>query len=141
MEEAKYELSEFKAAWQAKCPRCRIGRVYKGPAYGMKVQKMNSHCEYCGLRYEREPGYFYGAMYVTYAFAIAEMVAACMATYILTGNDSSFILYATVAIMSVVLMSPFNYRYSRIILMYWLTPGLRYDPNVKKKEVDAKASA
>jgi len=25
--------------------------------------------------------------------------------------------------------------------MYWLTPGLRYDPNVKKKEVDVKASA
>jgi hypothetical protein len=58
MEEVKYELSEFKAAWQAKCPRCRIGHVYKGPAYGLKVQKMNSHCEYCGLRYEREPGYF-----------------------------------------------------------------------------------
>lgn len=141
MEEVKYELSEFKAAWQAKCPRCRVGHVYQGPAYGLKVQKMNSHCEYCGLRYEREPGYFYGAMYVTYAFAIAEMVTACMATYILTGNDSSFILYATVAILSVVLMSPFNYRYSRIILMYWLTPGLRYDPNVKKKEVDVKASS
>jgi hypothetical protein len=78
---------------------------------------------------------FYGAMYVTYAFSIAEMVSACMATYILTGNDSSFILYATVAIMSVVLMSPFNYRYSRIILMYWLTPGLRYDPNVKKRKL------
>ncbi|MEZ0451499.1 DUF983 domain-containing protein [Sphingobacterium thalpophilum] len=141
MKEAKQELSEFKAAWQAKCPRCRIGHVYKGPAYGLKVQKMNKHCEYCGLRYEREPGYFYGAMYVTYAFAIAEMVAACMATYIITANDSSFVLYATVAILSVVLMSPFNYRYSRIILMYWLTPGLRYDPNVKKKEVDVRASA
>lgn len=140
MKEAKQELSEFKAAWQAKCPRCRIGHVYKGPAYGLKVQKMNKHCEYCGLRYEREPGYFYGAMYVTYAFAIAEMVAACMATYIITANDSSFVLYATVAILSVVLMSPFNYRYSRIILMYWLTPGLRYDPNVKKKEVDVRAS-
>lgn len=124
----------MQAAWHAKCPRCRKGNIYEGPTYGLKVQKMNSHCPYCGLRFEREPGYFYGAMYVTYAFAIAEMVTACMATYFITGDDSSFVLYATVAILSVVLLSPFNYRYSRIILMYWLTPGLKFDPNIKKKE-------
>ena len=97
MEEVKYELSEFKAAWQAKCPRCRIGHVYQGPAYGLKVQKMNSHCEYCGLRYEREPGYFYGAMYVTYAFSIAEMVTACMASrnHFCNGERIGCLLYTS----------------------------------------------
>ena len=120
--------SEFKSALAAKCPRCRRGDIYETGKFSLVAKKMHKNCPHCGLRYEREPGYFYGAMYVTYAFAIAEMVSSCLATYIITGNDTSFPLYATVAILSVFLMSTINYKYSRVVLMYWLTPGLRYDP-------------
>lgn len=127
------ELSEFKAACQAKCPRCRKGNIFIGNAYGLKIQKMNDRCDYCDLRFEREPGYFYVAMFVSYAFTVAEMITACLACYVLTGNDSSFILYASVALLAVLISSPFNYRYSRVVLMYWLSPGLKYIPNLPRK--------
>jgi hypothetical protein len=38
-------------------------------------------------------------------------------------------LYMAVIFPFVFILAPFNYRYSRIILLYWLTPGLNYDPN------------
>jgi len=124
------KIGTFKAASQALCPRCRKGKIFSGPVYGLKIQKMKSHCDYCGLRYEREPGYFYVSMFVSYAFSVAEMISVCVATYILTGNDSSFWLYTTTALLTVFLLAPFNYRYSRVTQMYWLTPGLNYMPHI-----------
>ncbi|WP_316929676.1 DUF983 domain-containing protein [Sphingobacterium sp. ML3W] len=98
---------------------------------------MNTHCDYCGLRYEREPGYFYVSMFVSYAFTVAEMVSSCLLAFLITGNDDSFWLYASVALLSVLILSPFNYRYSRVVLMYWLSPGLSYVPNIQKKEINS----
>ena len=32
---------------------------------------MNDRCSVCNLKYEREPGYFLGAMYIGYALGLA----------------------------------------------------------------------
>jgi uncharacterized protein (DUF983 family) len=32
---------------------------------------MNSHCSHCGLKFEREQGYFVGAIYINYAATVA----------------------------------------------------------------------
>ena len=32
---------------------------------------MNDRCPQCGLHFNREPGYFLGAMYISYALALA----------------------------------------------------------------------
>jgi uncharacterized protein (DUF983 family) len=52
-----------------KCPRCHAARVFESNnAYNFKNGlKMYKHCASCGLKYEREVGYFYGAMYISYA--------------------------------------------------------------------------
>jgi len=47
-----------------KCPRCGIGSLYAQPF------RMRSHCAHCGLKYEREQGYFVGAIYVNYAATV-----------------------------------------------------------------------
>jgi len=48
-------------ALRLRCPRCGQGRLY---AHGLT---MLERCPVCGLRYEREQGYFVGAVYVNYA--------------------------------------------------------------------------
>ncbi|HYK76020.1 MAG TPA: DUF983 domain-containing protein [Daejeonella sp.] len=120
--------SEFKSAVEAKCPRCRTGRIFANPMYGFKGQKMNLRCPHCDLLFEREPGYFYVAMFVSYALNVAELVSLAVATYVFTGNLENPYLYMAVLFIGVFLLSPFNYRYSRVVLLYWLTPGLRYVP-------------
>lgn len=118
--------SQLESAINGKCPRCRKGNMFRAPLLSFKSKKMNEVCPHCGLKYEKEPGYFYVAMYVSYAFVVAELVTACVATYVLTGNLESPWLYFGVLISAALILAPFNYRYSRIVLMYWLTPQFKF---------------
>jgi len=123
----KYTIpSEWKSAVDGKCPRCRKGNMFNAPLFSFKSKKMVEHCPHCDLKFEKEPGYFYVAMYVSYVFVVAELVSACVATYIFTGNLESPWLYLIVAFSIVLILAPFNYRYSRVVLMYWLTPQFKF---------------
>jgi uncharacterized protein (DUF983 family) len=48
-----------------RCPRCGAGKLYPKPF------RMYEECPSCGLKFEREQGYFIGAMYINYAATIA----------------------------------------------------------------------
>lgn len=124
--------TEFRAALQAKCPKCRRGDIFANSMYGLKAQKMHVTCPHCDFKFEREPGYFYVSMFVSYAFNVAQMITIAVATYILTGNLENIWLYLVTIFSGVFLLAPFNYRYSRVVLLYWLSPGLHYDPAKSK---------
>ena len=117
------------AILMAKCPRCRIGKIYANQMYHFGGQGINKNCSHCGLLYEREPGYFYSAMYVSYVFIVAELVTLGIGTSILTGSTNPW-LYVVVMLSVVTMLAPFNLRYSRVLLLYWLTPGLNYQPEL-----------
>ncbi|MXV49389.1 DUF983 domain-containing protein [Pedobacter sp. HMF7647] len=121
--------TKFNAILHAKCPRCRRGDLFATSMYGFKVQHMHEHCPHCGLRYEIEPGYFYAAMYVSYALNVAEMVTLGVATYVLSGkiDFDNFWLYIATVIGGSIVLAPFNYRYSRVLLLHLLSPKVHYN--------------
>jgi uncharacterized protein (DUF983 family) len=128
-------VSQWSGFIHSKCPRCHTGSVFTGSVYGLKQQSMNEVCEACDLKFEREPGYFYVAMFVSYAMNVAEMISLSVAAYVL-GLDivyENLWYFVLVIFAAVVLLAPFNYRYSRMVLLYWLSPGLHYDPSRLKK--------
>jgi uncharacterized protein (DUF983 family) len=125
-------LPEFKAAMQCKCPKCRTGNMFANKIYRFGRQKTYTNCPYCNFQFEIEPGYFYVAMFVSYGMNVAEMVTFAVGTYMLTGSESPW-LYIGILLGVSLILSPFNYRYSRVILLYWLTPNLHFDPNRAKK--------
>jgi uncharacterized protein (DUF983 family) len=51
-----------------RCPRCGVGRLYSKPF------RMNENCPRCGLKFEREQGYFVGAIYINYAATVGVAV-------------------------------------------------------------------
>lgn len=120
----------WKAALSSKCPRCRTGNLFANSMYGFKTQKMHEVCPHCGLRFEKEPGYFYVAMFISYGLNVAQMVAFSILTYILTGEQENPYLYMGVLCAVIVLLAPVNYRYSRVILLTWMTPGLHFEPHL-----------
>jgi len=124
--------SKLKAAIESKCPRCRRGQIFSGPMYAFSTQKMNEHCSHCGMKFEVEPGYFYAAMYVSYALNVSEIIAVALLTNWLSGNSENPWVYIAVIFSAVILFSPFNYRYSRVILLHWLTPKVKYNPEYDK---------
>ena len=122
------KTSQLEAIVKAKCPRCRRGKIFAGSLYGLNLQKTNEHCSHCDMRFEVEPGYFYGAMYVSYTFVVGEMLNIGLITYLITGNDKSPWLYITTILLTILALTPINYRYSRVLLLHWLTPKIKYYP-------------
>lgn len=122
------KTSKFLAVMQSKCPRCRRGKIFSGSLYGFNLQRTNETCSHCHMRFEIEPGFFYGAMYVSYAFVVAEMVNVGLITYLVTGNDKSPWLYIITILLSVLALTPINYRYSKVLLLHYLTPKVKYKP-------------
>ena len=47
------------------CPKCQNESMYldKNPFHLMNTLKMHENCSHCGLKYQIEPSFFYGAMY------------------------------------------------------------------------------
>lgn len=101
-----------------KCPVCHEGDVYKtnNPYHLKKFDKMYERCSYCGHKYEIETGFFYGAMYVSYALTVAIAVAIFVGTYVLF-PQASYYHYIINIIVGMILLMPITFRFSRIVWM------------------------
>ncbi|HEY4327526.1 MAG TPA: DUF983 domain-containing protein [Mucilaginibacter sp.] len=124
------ETSKSWAMLHGKCPRCRRGNMFEGGIYSLGSNRINLNCPRCQMTFEIEPGYFYAAMYVSYALNIMEVGAFCVMTYLVTRNTDSPWLYTISILTGCLLLAPVNFRYSRVILLYWLSPKVHYQPHL-----------
>lgn len=108
-----------------KCPRCQEGEVFKerNPYRMGRMFQMFDTCSHCGLRYEFEPGVYFGAMYISYSFAVAIFVAVYILMSIIYDPGIWDIVIALAVIL--VLGSPLIFRLSRIT---WLNLFIKYQP-------------
>jgi len=63
------KISPLHALFHGLCPRCRVGKIYQ------RRLTMYETCSVCGLKYEREQGYFLGAMGVGYVLGLSLLAA------------------------------------------------------------------
>jgi len=118
--------SGFNAALQAKCPRCRQGDMFKNSAFNpVRFTAMHEYCSCCKLRYEVEPHFFIGAMFVSYGISMAVVLTGFFATYLLLNNPEVWV-YITIIVIMILLTMPMNFRYSRVFMLYWFG-GISYD--------------
>ena len=121
------ERKKSSAILNCKCPRCRQGNLFVNPWYKLnKFDAMHQHCPNCGLRYQVEPGFFFGAMYISYAFAIAILVTIAVTVNFFWPDAPTYVFIAA-AVSFVLLTWPFSYRYSRTLYLY-LFGGIQYEP-------------
>jgi uncharacterized protein (DUF983 family) len=104
-----------RALWamvRQRCPRCRRGRMFRGSF------AMNDPCPECGLVFQREEGYFLGAMYVSYALSVVLIGAV----YLIVTTWLPGIGVVPTMLLTLVLYLPFApavFRYSRVIWIYF----------------------
>jgi uncharacterized protein (DUF983 family) len=111
-----------------RCPRCHEGKLFSVPAYTLtKFADMPEACPVCGQAYEPEPGFYYGAMFVSYAFSVAIFAITTVALYFLAGDPALWVYVVTVGLAAVV-TTPLSLRYSRALMLYWFG-GVHYRPN------------
>jgi uncharacterized protein (DUF983 family) len=109
--------SRLWAILRQRCPRCRQGRVFRG------ALEMNPCCPVCGLSFEREQGYFLGAMYFSYLLSIPPVLLLVLLVWRLTPWRFDIVLAA--AFVAYLPFVPAVTRFARVL---WLYVDRHFDP-------------
>jgi hypothetical protein len=118
--------SKFYSILFNKCPRCHSGKFWKhtNPFKNIfnKEEKDDMCCNNCSLLFELEVGFWYGAMYVSYAIGVAIMLflwglSSFLFPEINIFNQIFFVIFF------ILLSAPVNYHYSRLI---WINIFVHY---------------
>jgi uncharacterized protein (DUF983 family) len=120
--------SKLNSILTGSCPKCQNESMYldKNPLHFKSLLKMNEKCSHCGLKYQIEPSFFYGAMYVSYGLNVAVGIAAFIISFIIF--DSSVGASFVAIIISLVIFFPWILRMSRNI---YINMFVKYDPKTK----------
>ncbi len=107
------------ALLRMRCPRCCEGKIY------LRGMTMNPRCPACNLLFEREPGYFMGALYISYALAIVILLFGLwIGSLLLPDLDLGWIVLLAAGCF--VPLVPMVTRYSRVIWIFfdrWAWPS------------------
>jgi uncharacterized protein (DUF983 family) len=116
-----------------KCPRCHEGDFFVSKPYDLKnAGNIHENCSCCDLKYSKEPGFYYGAMYVSYGLSVALFVAMWVSFNIFFSNIHVGIQIASVIVATIVL-APYFYALSKII---WINLFVKYDRINQSKGTD-----
>tara|TARA_R110002073_G_scaffold220418_1_gene380538 strand:+ start:19635 stop:20051 length:417 start_codon:yes stop_codon:yes gene_type:complete len=118
-----------------KCPRCNEGNFFEdnNPLHLKNVLKTNERCPNCNFKYQIEPSFFYGAMYVSYGLTVGLSITTFLLLYFL-GMD---LIQTFIGIgIALVVFTPLTLRFARLI---YINIFVKYDSNYEKiKSADTK---
>ena len=107
-----------------KCPRCRQGDFLTSHPYNLKkAGEIHEHCSSCGVKYSLEPGFYFGAMYVSYGLGVALFVTLWVSFNLFFDNVPIGLQIFIIITLSV-LLTPYLYALSKII---WANIFIKYD--------------
>lgn len=117
-----------------KCPRCHEGPLWRSPLYKLKLYDMYERCPVCNLKYEREVGFWYGAMYVAYTFSSGALLIVMLITLLVLKWDLPAVLTA----VGITALIGFTYN-ARLARSAWINIVVDYNPDWKKENEERAA--
>lgn len=120
-------MQRLRALLLQHCPVCLQGEVFTS-LFGM-----HNHCPRCGVKYERETGYFLNAMFIGYAAGFLVLVPTAL---FLAWLNVSILVFSLAIILETAALTPFLFRYARLIWMYvdqMLDPRSPQSPPVDRR--------
>ena len=127
-------LSLFYSTFFNKCPRCHKGDVFvfKNPYRLGSMFDMHKNCSHCDLKYEKEPSFFYGAMYASYALTSGWFIVwFFIDRFFLHMETLHFAVFITT---SIILLSPVSMRLSRLLWLNFFNSYQKEYTKPKTKE-------
>jgi len=112
-----------------KCPQCRSGKIFKGGLFSKHFKDVHTHCPHCNVKFEQEPGFFWGAMYFSYALIVGLLIVLSVVMFTLF-EDPSLVLLSSVIIGISVPLTPLTMRLSRLLLIYLASPYRKFKPEL-----------
>ncbi|MFT4533598.1 MAG: hypothetical protein ACJA1A_001562 [Saprospiraceae bacterium] len=109
-----------------KCPRCRESKLFIEPMMLNKPLDMNERCPVCGQNFLPEPGFYYGAMFISYLISsfFFLFVAGITIIYFDFSVEGAFAL--------IIFLGLFLYLWlMRISRSIWIHIMIKYDSTAK----------
>ena len=112
------------------CPKCHQESMYvEKNSYKLSYTlKMYERCSHCNTKYQMEPSFFYGSMYVSYPVGIAFATAAFVISFFLFKASLNVIFISIIT--TLIVFMPVILRLSRNI---WINFFMSYDKSLAKK--------
>ncbi len=125
------KISGFQSFLLGRCPQCRTGSIFKGGLFSKNFKNVNTNCSHCNVKFEQEPGFFWGAMYFSYGLIVGLLIvlSVLMFTFL---EDPSVILMSSIIIGFTVPLTPLLMRISRLLLIYLAAPYKTFKPELRK---------
>jgi uncharacterized protein (DUF983 family) len=105
--------------WRAlrlRCPRCGKAKMFRG------LFQMHENCPACHLKFEREPGYFLGSIYINYGLCALLTTIAWMVLQL--GYDVEARPLAYGLLVFCIVFGVVFFRYARAL---WLALDCRFE--------------
>ena len=98
-----------------KCPHCHEGEFFKAHPYNLaKAGDIYQKCLVCEKSNSKEPGFYYGSMFVSYALGVALFLVVYGLTYLFL-PEATVTLYISLIILFLLTLGPLIYALSKII--------------------------
>ena len=98
-----------------RCPRCHEGDYFvtQNPYNLKKFTKIHDECKQCKQPFIIEPGFYFGAAYISYFFNVALFGMYFLASFLYFPSISNLFFIGIYTLITL-LLTPLIYRYSRI---------------------------
>jgi uncharacterized protein (DUF983 family) len=117
----------LRAILRLRCPHCLEGDVY------YKIWRMHETCPNCGIRYEREAGYFMVSVFVGYVLGF--FIALPVLLILFLTIRPSVTVYVLAATLTMILATPLIFHHARVI---WMHIDELLDPRPPGDEIPGK---
>jgi uncharacterized protein (DUF983 family) len=111
-------MKKLRAILGMKCPTCYEGNLYSdpNPFHFKNLHVMHNQCDKCGQVFNPEPGFYYGAMYVSYGLSVGLFLMFFFFSEFVYGMDG--VVFITAYTATLLLLFPYIFRYSRVIYIH-----------------------
>jgi uncharacterized protein (DUF983 family) len=105
-------LQKCWALLRQRCPHCCQGKIYE------RGMQMHTICPVCHLRFEREPGYFLGSLYISYGMAtICLLFGLWIGSMLMPNLDLGWVVLIAAACF--IPFVPMVTRYAKVIWIFF----------------------
>ena len=110
--------SKLLAMMTMRCPACGEGRLFKHNSlyHPKKVGEMYDECPICQQDFKIEPGFYFGAAYISYGINVALFISTFFIVYLGFGKGMNVFIPVILGILLVFL--PIIFRLSRSIWLH-----------------------
>ncbi len=115
-----------------RCPRCGAGGAFASWA------ALNEYCTTCGFKFEREPGYWVGALIINMAVALLVFLVTLVGGIALTWPDPPWNVLSALTIGVMLVVPIAFYPWSKSI---WMAIELSYHKLEEKEQFEAALRA